>query len=248
MASAAKWRDDVAGSLTTAGTSTAYTLTTNQVFASLSAMGGQVVSFIPHVTNGAAATLNVDGLGAKALTVDGSTALPASSMTASGIYSAKYDASLGVFVMQNLYSANVLFPSGTLMLFQQTSAPTGWTKQTTHNDKALRVVSGAASSGGSVAFTSVFNAAGGSTAISQANLPSYNLSLASLTATAAVTGRNTNVGETTEFRASDGTGGQTTQNATVTFGGAIPLGGSGTGHTHVTPSIQYVDLIIAAKD
>jgi hypothetical protein len=47
------------------------------------------------------------------------------------------------------------FPSGTLMLFQQTSAPTGWTKQTTHNDKALRVVTGAASSGGTTAFSSV---------------------------------------------------------------------------------------------
>ena len=42
-----------------------------------------------------------------------------------------------------------LFPTGTLMLFQQTAAPTGWTKQTTHDDKALRVVSGTASSGGS---------------------------------------------------------------------------------------------------
>ena len=30
------------------------------------------------------------------------------------------------------------FPSGTLMLFQQTSAPTGWTKETTQNDKSLR--------------------------------------------------------------------------------------------------------------
>jgi|694.fasta_scaffold40066_8 hypothetical protein len=48
------------------------------------------------------------------------------------------------------------FPSGTLMLFQQTAAPTGWTKQTTHNNKALRVVSGTASSGGTTAFTTVF--------------------------------------------------------------------------------------------
>jgi len=47
----------------------------------------------------------------------------------------------------------VLFPTGTLMLFQQTAAPTGWTKQTTHNDKALRVVSGTASSGGTTAFS-----------------------------------------------------------------------------------------------
>lgn len=46
-----------------------------------------------------------------------------------------------------------LFPAGTLMLFQQTAAPTGWTKQTTHDDKALRVVSGTASSGGSSVFS-----------------------------------------------------------------------------------------------
>ena len=34
------------------------------------------------------------------------------------------------------------FPSGTVMIFYQASAPTGWTKSTTNNDKALRVVSG----------------------------------------------------------------------------------------------------------
>ena len=53
-------------------------------------------------------------------------------------------------------STITVFPSGTAMLFAQTTAPTGWTKSTTHNDKALRVVSGTASSGGSVAFSSAF--------------------------------------------------------------------------------------------
>jgi hypothetical protein len=48
------------------------------------------------------------------------------------------------------------FPSGTVMLFVQTAAPTGWTKSTAHDNKALRVVSGTASSGGSVAFTTAF--------------------------------------------------------------------------------------------
>lgn len=48
-------------------------------------------------------------------------------------------------------------PSGTSMLFYQASAPTGWTKQTTHNDKSLRVVSGAGGTdGGSSSFSSVF--------------------------------------------------------------------------------------------
>ena len=48
------------------------------------------------------------------------------------------------------------FPSGTVMMFVQTAAPTGWTKSTTHDNKALRVVSGTAASGGSVAFTTAF--------------------------------------------------------------------------------------------
>ena len=39
------------------------------------------------------------------------------------------------------------FPSGTKMMFYQASAPTGWTQDTTQNNKALRVVSG--SGGGS---------------------------------------------------------------------------------------------------
>lgn len=49
------------------------------------------------------------------------------------------------------------FPSGTRMLFQQTAAPTGWTKETSHNDKTLRVVSGTVTTGGSNAFTSAFS-------------------------------------------------------------------------------------------
>ena len=48
------------------------------------------------------------------------------------------------------------FPAGTAMMFVQTTAPTGWTKSTTHDNKALRVVSGTASSGGSVNFTTAF--------------------------------------------------------------------------------------------
>lgn len=67
------------------------------------------------------------------------------------------------------------FASGTLMLFQQTAAPTGWTKQTTHNDKALRVVSGAAGSGGSVAFTTAFASglSAGATTLSTTQIPGH---------------------------------------------------------------------------
>src|SRR4051812_29663251 len=65
MARAAEWRDDISGTLTTGGTSSAYTITSNQVFDTLAHMNGALICFVPHVTNAADATLNADGLGAK---------------------------------------------------------------------------------------------------------------------------------------------------------------------------------------
>ena len=64
------------------------------------------------------------------------------------------------------------FPSGTLMLFQQTAAPTGWTKQTTHNNKALRVVTGTAGSGGTTNFTSALGTPSVSGSVSLSGAPS----------------------------------------------------------------------------
>jgi len=46
-------------------------------------------------------------------------------------------------------------PSGTKQLFVQTSAPTGWTKDTTNNnDSAIRIVTGSVTTGGTAAFSS----------------------------------------------------------------------------------------------
>jgi hypothetical protein len=54
-------------------------------------------------------------------------------------------------------AAAAAFDSGTVMLFAQTTAPTGWTKNSSTGDNsALRVVTGSASTGGSVAFTTAF--------------------------------------------------------------------------------------------
>ena len=73
------------------------------------------------------------------------------------------------------------FPSGTKMFFQQSSAPTGWTKDTSNNNNsALRIVTGNVSSGGSNNFTTAFNSSrgtsGGSVSnhtLSQAQIPSH---------------------------------------------------------------------------
>ena len=50
------------------------------------------------------------------------------------------------------------FPSGTRMSFQQSAAPTGWTKDVTAglNNSAMRIVTGSVVNGGSVDFTAAF--------------------------------------------------------------------------------------------
>lgn len=144
------------------------------------------------------------------------------------------------------------FPSGTLMLFQQTAAPTGWTKQATHDNKALRVVTGAAGSGGTTGFTSVFT----SRTIAQGNLPAINLSH-SLSVGTGITfdtpagGSNSCVssgGSGASGWTSGGSGGSVTLAAHLNSGsvsGTISLGGSGTAMDF---AVQYVDVIIASKN
>jgi hypothetical protein len=134
-----------------------------------------------------------------------------------------------------------VFPAGTALTFVQTAAPTGWTKSTTHNNKALRVVSGTASSGGSVAFTTAFvnqpiTGTVGSTTLSTAQMPSHTHG-APYTFSGV-----TSVQRAQILYADDGT----TQATTATGGGGSH------DHTFTAPAIdlavQYVDVIIATKD
>ena len=88
MAAVAKERDDRAGTITTGGSSTAYTATSNQSFSSLAS--GLQITIAPHVTNGTDATLNVDSLGGKPLRISPNTALPAATFRAGTPYTFTY--------------------------------------------------------------------------------------------------------------------------------------------------------------
>ena len=101
MAAVAKWLADMSGALTTGGTSTAYTLTTNSVFDTLAHMSGQMVTFIPNVTNGTPVTLAVDGLTAKPLRYAPSIELHAGTLVVGAPYAATYNNSDGAFYLQD---------------------------------------------------------------------------------------------------------------------------------------------------
>ena len=172
------------------------------------------------------------------------TAINASNLGSGTIPDARFPATLPAISGANLTGIPGGFPSGTLMLFQQTSAPTGWTKQTTHNDKALRVVSGSASSGGSTAFTSVFASrtpAGtvDNTTLTTAQIPSHTHSYT------ASNNQNTRIVPSTN-------GAHPFLNQ-GTFAATTGAEGSGGAHNHgftgtaMDFAVQYVDLIIASK-
>jgi hypothetical protein len=139
------------------------------------------------------------------------------------------------------------FPSGTRMSFQQTSAPTGWTKDTTAglDDSIMRIVTGTASSGGSTAF-STFNGQTtvGATTLSLSQIPN-------------ATGQLFQQGNRAGMSASNGvfTSVGNTGYAAVGSTSGVPayynfsLGGGGGSHNHsITTSIKYYDFIIASKD
>ena len=127
------------------------------------------------------------------------------------------------------------FVAGTIMLFVQTSAPTGWTKVTTYNDAGLRVVNGAASSGGVTGFSSLFSASGvasNSIALTTAQMPSHNHYM---------NDRNQSPGAYDPGGLPflfPGGNAQYTANT----------GGSGTHYHTTTLNLKYVDVIIASKD
>ncbi len=100
----------------------------------------QGFTFIENLTTGAFAITFTNGIGAVATVLQGKSCVVVT------------DATNGAFIISEQG-----FESGTTMVFAQTSAPIGWTKITTHNDKALRIVSGTVSSGGSINFSTAFS-------------------------------------------------------------------------------------------
>jgi microcystin-dependent protein len=123
MASLAGYRDDIAGAITTGGSSTAYTVTSYQVFDTLAHMSGQVIAFTPHTTNGATVTLNVDGLGAKPLRSAPSVELLAGTLIQGTPYTALYNNSDAVWYLSNFYGNAYNIPLGGGMDFWGPTPP-----------------------------------------------------------------------------------------------------------------------------
>jgi hypothetical protein len=179
----------------------------------------------------------------------------------SDVYASESEAKTGSSTTKIPAVANIkhaAFPAGTRILFQQTAAPTGWTKDTSHNNKAIRLVSGTVGSGGSASFTSAFGSRSlsgtvGNTTLSASQIPAHeHFTVAAATPSSGALSASNQVAE----------GGATGNNSAyvllgtataATIGKSSSVGGGGS-HTHslsmnaLDMAVQYVDFVIAEKD
>jgi len=169
-------------------------------------------------------------------------------------------------------SSEDYIPDGSVMVFFQANAPTGWTKVTTQNDKTLRVVSGTgggtggdwamsagettSSHGGHVhagaAHSHNHNLSAGAHTLSTSEMPSHSHNVgygggSPWNVAAMKWGYHTNSGST----GTSSTGGGNSHSHSLS--GSISSGGSGDtssagSHTHTIAAPQYIDVIICSKD
>lgn len=151
-------------------------------------------------------------------------------------------------------STSLNAPSTTASIFQQTAAPTGWTKGTNLDDYALRLVTGTASTGGSTVFSSVFTARTITTSNLPAHLHSFSASSQSLVFSGTTSFRS-NITSSTFSSTAGGTkdsiltsvSDNTSNAAPATFSFSVTSGSAG-GASTWDFAVQYVDCIYATKN
>ncbi len=162
-----------------------------------------------------------------------------------------------------------VIPQNSVAVFYQSSAPTGWTKITTHNDKALRVVSGTGggfgyggtSGAGGITFSSAF----------PSSAKSFNFPISTTAPVSGTVGNTTlSVSQIPDHTHNSLTGGSANASSgsssfrtpgNNSTGGVVSPGGTGGSHNHpwsgtVTISttstgtfdlsVQYIDVIICS--
>lgn len=128
-------------------------------------------------------------------------------------------------------------PTGSVMLFYQNAAPSGWTLVTSQNNKALRVVSSAGGvAGGTNSFSTVFaQSATGSHVLTTSEIPAH---------THAAAAGNFVITAAGSSYAPTGSGSGTSYQSAATASA-----GSGGGHTHTfTMDVAYIDVLLCSRD
>jgi hypothetical protein len=157
------------------------------------------------------------------------------------------------------------FPAGTRLSFQQTAAPTGWTKDTTAglDNSAMRIVTGSVVNGGSVNFTTAFasqtptgsvtissvSGSAGATTLTTPQIPSHNHTYTAFALSPGPAGGPPISGygprqasNPTGTTSSTGGGGDHTHPFSFSSGSGTFSGNA------INLAVKYYDFIIASKD
>lgn len=119
MSALAQWRNDISVTNATAGTSTAYTLTTSEGVSNTPS-NGQMLAAIFHATNGSAATLQVDGGNVYQIQLNG-IQIPAGTLIAGSPYRFSYNSAATAWVLEGGFASPFATALGGIML---STAPT----------------------------------------------------------------------------------------------------------------------------
>lgn len=157
MASTAKFRDDINGSITTSGTSTAFTASSNQGFASESAMDGAKLALKFSAASGASPTLAVDGLTARALQTASGTAIPTGIIKSGSIWDLTFVNSIPAWIVHGVPQAlpsDATIPDGSVTTAKITDANVTYAKiQNVATNRLLGNFSGGAAAMSEYALT-----------------------------------------------------------------------------------------------
>lgn len=122
MAAVARYRDDISGLVTTGGSSTAYTVTTNQGL-STTPNEGQLLAITVHATNGVAPTLQADGGTTYPIWSSPSTPVASGTMAAGSPYTMKFSVGYGAWILRGFFSSPTNIALGAIMWSTVSTVP-----------------------------------------------------------------------------------------------------------------------------
>lgn len=169
----------------------------------------------------------------------------------------------------SLTSKYGVLAQNTVSVFYQAAAPTGWTQVTTHNDKALRVVSGTGggfgfggvSGAGGLPFSTVFASSASPISVSFSTTVPVSGTVGNTTLTLSQIPNHTHNSLTGGLASASSGGSNFLVSGSNATGGVISPGGTGGSHNHpfsgqisftatgsgsIDLRVQYIDVILCS--